>query len=50
MNEEKDVKASKASKETNHPSDYVNFGRASLCSTAFLGLYMALYSAQNVQS
>jgi len=30
--------------------DYVNFPKAFLCSLSFLGMYVALYSAQNLQS
>ena len=29
---------------------HVNFNKALLCSVCFLGMYIALYSAQNVQS
>ena len=31
-------------------SEYRNFGQASLCSAAFLGIYIGVYSAQNLQS
>lgn len=30
--------------------DYVNFNKALICSISFLGMYVALYSAQNIQS
>ena len=30
--------------------DYINFKHASLCALAFLGVYVAVYSAQNAQS
>ena len=31
-------------------NDYLNFPKTLLCSIAFLGLYTAVYSAQNIQS
>lgn len=35
-----------------HPkiNHYLNFPKALMCSTGFLGLYTAIYSAQNIQS
>jgi len=30
--------------------DYLNFGKAFMCSLGFLGLYTAIYSAQNIQT
>lgn len=30
--------------------EYINFPKAAMCSIGFLGLYVALYSAQNIQS
>ena len=32
-------------KTEQHISEYINFGKATMCSLGFLGLYMALYSA-----
>jgi hypothetical protein len=29
---------------------WINFWKAALCSLSFLGMYIALYSAQNIQS
>lgn len=49
-NEAQNTKTSKQDKGGSVNYDWVNFPKALLCSISFLGMYIALYSAQNIQA